>query len=156
MLDNVNRLRCLSFPLHLPALALFNGPRGPVVAPLRGASCLQGTINEAFEERLDRLGRPARTSKRVTILQPGHAPHLLWLPTPLTPDVFEACELLEQTGFFSDDTVLVETSTHLIDLLGVNLHFTFFNFLHPLGVNFCHEIYTFGCKFRGVIYTPGV
>ena len=26
---------------------------------------------------------------------------------------FRACELLEQTGFFSDDTVLVETSTHV-------------------------------------------
>ena len=38
--------------------------------------------------------------------------------------------------------------SYLIDLLGVNLHFTFFNFLHPLGCKFC--------KFRGVIYTPGV
>ena len=28
------------------------------------------------------------------------------------------------------------TLTNLIDLLGVNLHFTFFNFLHPLGCKF--------------------
>ena len=63
VLDTVNRLRCLSFPLHLPALALFNGPRGTVVAPLRGAGCLQGMVNEAFEDRLDRLGRrPALAS----------------------------------------------------------------------------------------------
>ncbi|CAE7773935.1 unnamed protein product [Symbiodinium sp. CCMP2592] len=113
VLDDVNRLRCLSMPMQFPPVCLYQGPRGPVVAPMRGACSLQEVLNDVFEERLDRMGRPARTSKRVTVLQPGRAPHLMWVPTPLTPDVFEACELLEGTGLFSSDMMLVDTSTHV-------------------------------------------
>ena len=111
LLDDISRLRCLTFPMHLPALGLFLAPRGEIVAPLLGSQSLEGVVGDAFEDRLDQLGRPARTSKRLTVFQPGHAPHVLWVPTPLTPSVAEAVALLSDTGLFQDGTTLVEAAS---------------------------------------------
>ncbi|CAE7250185.1 unnamed protein product [Symbiodinium sp. KB8] len=72
---------------------------------------LEGVVGDAFEDRLDQLGRPARTSKRLTVFQPGHAPHVLWVPTPLTPSVAEAVALLSDTGLLQAGTTLVEAAS---------------------------------------------
>ena len=113
LLDDISRLRCLTFPMHLPALGLFLAPHGEIVAPLVGSHSLEGVVGDAFEDRLDQLGRPARTSKRLTVFQPGHAPHVLWVPTPLTPSVAEAVALLSDTGLFQAGTTLVEAASYV-------------------------------------------
>ena len=110
LLDDISRLRCLSFPINLPALGLFIGPQGTLVAPRVGIRSIEERLEDAFELRLDQLGRPARTSKRITVFQPGRAPHIFWINTPLTPTVYEACELLETTGLFTSDMVLVDVA----------------------------------------------
>ena len=76
-----------------------------------GSHSLEGVVGDAFEDRLDQLGRPARTSKRLTVFQPGHAPHVLWVPTPLTPSVAEAVALLSDTGLLQAGTTLVEAAS---------------------------------------------
>ena len=113
LLDDISRLRCLSFPMSLPALGLFLGPQGPLVAPRVGIQSIEERLDDAFERRLDQLGRPARTSKRITVFQPGRAPHIFWIDTPLTPTVFEACEHLEGTGLFTSGMQLVDVASNV-------------------------------------------
>ena len=119
LLDDISRLRCLFFPMSLPALGLFLGPQGPLVAPRVGIQSIEERLGDAFERRLDQLGRPARTSKRITVFQPGHAPHIFWIDTPLTPTVFEACEHLEGTGLFTSGMQLVDVASN-VELWGAD------------------------------------
>ena len=109
----INRLRCLTMPLAIPAMRMYihGGVQGPFVAPAQGTASLRTVVERIFEDRVEVLGRPARTSKLLFILQEGHAPHHIWVETPLTPDVREAVALLEQTGLFHDDTSLVSAAS---------------------------------------------
>ncbi|CAE6968992.1 unnamed protein product [Symbiodinium sp. CCMP2592] len=108
LLAHISRLRCLSFPLALPPFGLFEGPNGPCVAPLQGVASMQELVINAFERRLDRLGRPGAGKKSVWVLQPARAPHILWLDIATTPTVQQATPLLQASGLFPDDTTVVE------------------------------------------------
>ena len=111
VLAAINRLRCLTMPLAIPAMRMYGSVQGPFVAPAQGTASLRAVVERLFEDRVEVLGRPARTSKLLFILQEGHAPHHIWVETPLTPDVREAVALLEQTGLFHDDTSLVSAAS---------------------------------------------
>ena len=113
LMYSVNRLRCLSFPFAIPPIRFFHTAAGLELALAPGHPSLREHLEELFEERVERLGRPARESKLIVVLQHSYAPHIFWLPTPLTPDVHEACALLQATGFFGPEHTLVETESEV-------------------------------------------
>ena len=78
LLRSVNRLRCLSFSMAFPPLQMYQGEAGPLAASMRGATPIAELVDRAFAERLARIGLPARDWKSLLVLQPAHAPHLVW------------------------------------------------------------------------------
>ncbi|CAE7517987.1 ABCB5 [Symbiodinium sp. CCMP2592] len=109
LIGHVNRLRCLSAPLRVPA---FNTLAIRAAHPGANAAARQVLLNgldRALRARIEILGLPARTRQSVVLLEPARAPHMLWLDLLSCPTVEEAEPHIRALGIIPADARVLDS-----------------------------------------------
>ena len=109
ILHHVNRLRCLSTPLCLPRFSQAAVRAALPSAAAEARQVLLNGIDRALQVRVERMGVPGRERQKVILLEPGRAPHHLWLELRTCPTLAEAEPLIREIRVISEDSRLVDT-----------------------------------------------
>ena len=110
-LDSIAELRLFSVPLSFPALGLIGNVVPATLITRPSNQPFEIGLDRALLERRTRMGVPSLTWRSVWLLEPAHAPHRLWLDTPLTPEPQRAAELIADTGLFQDGFLLSDADS---------------------------------------------
>ncbi|CAE7777776.1 unnamed protein product [Symbiodinium sp. CCMP2592] len=109
LMGHVNRLHCLSAPFRVPAFNTIAARASHAGANAEVRQALLGAIDRAMRARVELYGLPSRTRQKVVLLEPGRAPHIVWLDLMSCPSVDEAEPLLRDLGLFSDDARILDS-----------------------------------------------
>ena len=109
LLGHVNRLHCLSAPFRVPsfnAVALRTDAAGASTEARRG---LVTSLDRLLRNRVELWGMRDRARQKVVLLEPGRAPHNLWLDLLSCPTVAEAEPLIRALGIIPEDSRILDS-----------------------------------------------
>ena len=113
LFGHVNRLHCLSAPMRIPTFdtaAVRTAQAGTNAEARQG---LLSSLDRALRARVELLGLPDRTRQKVVLLEPGRAPHVLWLDLRTCPTVEEAEPHIRALRILPDDARIPSGSDKL-------------------------------------------
>ncbi|CAE7770241.1 unnamed protein product [Symbiodinium sp. CCMP2592] len=109
LLGSVNRLQCLSAPLRVPAFNTVAARASHAGANAEVHQALLTGLDRATRARVEMYGLPSRTRQKVVLLEPGRAPHTVWLDLMSCPSVGEAEPLLRELRIFPADARILDS-----------------------------------------------
>ncbi|CAE7814113.1 unnamed protein product [Symbiodinium sp. CCMP2592] len=109
LLGSVNRLQCLSAPLRVPEFNTVAARASHAGANAEVHQALLTGFDRATRARVEMYGLPSRTRQKVVLLEPGRAPHTVWLDLMSCPSVDEAEPLLRELRIFSADARILDS-----------------------------------------------
>ena len=109
LFGHVNRLHCLSAPMRIPTFdtAAVRAAQAGTNAEARQG--LLSSLDRALRARVELLGLPDRTRQKVVLLEPGRAPHVLWLDLRTCPTVEEAEPHIRALRILPDDARILDS-----------------------------------------------
>ncbi|CAE7826695.1 unnamed protein product, partial [Symbiodinium sp. CCMP2456] len=118
LLSSINRLRAISAPLLVPDFPRVAARASHVDARVRSRAALHSALDLSTRARVELMGlppQPGQAAQPIVLLEPGRAPHHLYLPLRLTPTLEEAEDSLR-------DTHIVPATYRFVDTIEDGAH----------------------------------